>query len=188
MATLLNIVNGNSDNATQHFWWFFNARIEVENAMRNWEIMRQYSHSIELEHAEFSPQHYYHHNHNCINKISTPTRWELMSQPLPQNNLIKINFLYSQFTLNVTVVSYFSPSFIARLKTTHRKRAPSSSFVGVMVSVLVVWWSFEPPRFTIACNCVLLPSRYHLWNWRWHIVRIDTWQTHGNSRAKFNFV
>lgn len=33
MATLLNTVN--SDNATQHFWWLFNARIEVENAMKN---------------------------------------------------------------------------------------------------------------------------------------------------------
>lgn len=69
---------------------------------------------------------------------------------------------YLQLTLSVTVVSYFSPSFMARLNTTHRNRAPSSSFVGVMVSVLVVWWSFEAPRFTIACKGVGLPSRYHL--------------------------
>lgn len=69
---------------------------------------------------------------------------------------------YLQLTLNVTVVSYFSPSFIALLYTTHRYRAPSSSFVGVMVKTLVVWWSFEPPRLTRDCNGVVLPSRYHL--------------------------
>lgn len=70
--------------------------------------------------------------------------------------------MYLQFTFSVTVVSYFSPSFMARLNTTHRKRAPSSSLVGVMVNVLVVWWSFEPPRFTMDCKGVGLPSRYHL--------------------------
>lgn len=69
---------------------------------------------------------------------------------------------YLQLTLSVTVVSYFSPSFIARLNTTQRYRAPSSSFVGVRVNVLVVWWSFEPPRFTMACKGVAFPSRYHL--------------------------
>lgn len=69
---------------------------------------------------------------------------------------------YLQLTLSVTVVSCFSPSFMARLCTSHLYRMPSSSFVGVMVNVLVVWWSFEPPRFTIACKGAGLPSRNHL--------------------------
>lgn len=69
---------------------------------------------------------------------------------------------YSQFTLNVTVVSRRWPSAIARFQTTHRNLAPSSSRLGVNDKVLVVWWSFEPPLLVGACSGTELPSRYHL--------------------------
>lgn len=70
--------------------------------------------------------------------------------------------MHLQFTLNMTVASSRSPSGIARFHTTHRNLAPSSSRRGVNESVLVVWWSLEPPWLVGACSGVELLSRYQL--------------------------
>lgn len=97
-----------------------------------------------------------------FDKCLPPEKGTRSSRSLATINTTMERKRYLQLTLSVTVVSYFSPSFMARLNTTHLNFAPSSSLVGVMVSVLVVWWSLEPPRFTMACRGAGLPSRYHL--------------------------
>ena len=69
---------------------------------------------------------------------------------------------YLQLTDSVTVVSSRWPSGMARFQMEHLYLAPSSSFRGSIVNVLVVCWSFEPPLLVGAGRGVVLPSRYHL--------------------------
>lgn len=73
------------------------------------------------------------------------------------------DIVYSQLTLNVTVVSSRCPSDMALFQTAQRYFTPSSSFRGTNDKVLVVGKSFDPPLLTVVSIGVVLPSRYQLY-------------------------